>query len=488
MTFRVALAGIAHETNTYCSGVTPLENFTVQRGQQLIDETRGYRTFTTGMMDAAEALGATPVPILSAETVPSAIISREAYETLRAELLERLGEAMPVDAVALALHGAGTAEEIDDLEADLCWAVRNAVGPDVPIVVSLDIHGNITQHMADAVNLVFGDNYYPEIDAYDRGYEAVMGIPKLLSGEWKPAIHVEKLPMMIVTSTTNLDPAKTVQAMAWELEKRPGMIDVTFFHGFPYTDHSAVGCSVVATANGDPETAAAAARELAGWIWEHRQDFQPEVLTPEQAIQQALQVDGQPVVINDTADNPGGAAPGDATHLLRAMLDAKLERAAFGFIRDPEVVEAAYRAGVGETIEVELGGKSDDFHGNPIPVTAYVKCLTDGKFYMPAWQQMMDIGRSARLVVGGLDIIVATARHQTLDPALFLLHGIDISQYKIVALKSSQHFRAGFQPVAAAIITADSQGLTTRNLVHFPRERTPRPIWPVDEEAEYRAV
>jgi microcystin degradation protein MlrC len=167
------------------------------------------------------------------------------------------------------------------------------------------------------------------------------------------------------------------------------------------------------------------------------------------------------------------------------MLEARLRNACFGFIRDPEVVEAAHQAGVGQTIEVALGGKSDDFHGHPVQVSAYIKCLTDGKFFMPAWGTDTELGKTTRLQVDGMDIIVGCERHQTFDPALFLLHGIDISRYKIVALKSSQHFRAGFQPVAAAIITADSPGFTTLNVAHFERRRSPRPIWPVDDAARY---
>jgi microcystin degradation protein MlrC len=483
--FRVAIGGIAHETNTYCRGTTPLDAFRVLRGQELVEDCRGQRSQISGMLDAAQALGASVVPLMSAEAHPSGTIDRAAYEAMRDELLRGIEAAMPLDAVALGLHGAGVAEGVDDLEGDLCRAVRDLVGPGVPIVVALDIHGNITQAMADAIDLVFGDNYYPEIDAYDRGFEAVSGVPHLLSGEWQPVIHVEPLPMLVAAATTNHDPARAVQAMCWELEKRPGIIDVTFFHGFPYTDIPYTGASVVATANGDRELAASAAREVAGWVWQHREDFRRQSLTPEEALQEALVIEGGPVVINDTADNPGGGSPADGTHLLRAMLEMQLESAAFGFIRDPEVVERAHREGVGATIEVALGGKSDDLHGAPLPVRAYVKCLTDGKFFMPAWGQRMEIGRSARLVVDGVDVIVATERHQTLDPALFLLHGVDVSRYKILALKSSAHFRAGFQPIARAIITADSPGFTTLDVAYFDRKRTPRPIWPKDAEAQY---
>ncbi len=207
----------------------------------------------------------------------------------------------------------------------------------------------------------------------------------------------------------------------------------------------------------------------------------------EQEISRALAAEGRPVVINETSDNPGGGTPGDGTHLLRAMLEAGLEEACFGFLVDAQATEAAHRAGVGATIEVELGGRYDELHGAPLPVTAYVKTLSDGRFQ---WQKMARgvqarLGKMARLQVGGIDVIVASGRAQTLDTEPFVTMGIDVTRYKIVALKSSNHFRAGFQDLAAEIVTADPPGLTTHHIEIFPRERKPRPLWPIDADASY---
>jgi microcystin degradation protein MlrC len=192
-------------------------------------------------------------------------------------------------------------------------------------------------------------------------------------------------------------------------------------------------------------------------------------------------------VINETSDNPGGGAPGDGTHLLRAMLEARLDNACFGFIADPETAEAAHRAGVGAEIDVALGGKSDELHGEPLRVRAQVRALTDGRFaltHMLAGVRM-NLGRSARLVIQGVDVIVTSASQQTFDPEVFLLHGIDVRRYRIVALKSSNHFRAGFQDLAKEIVTADPPGLTTHHIEVFPRKRSPRPLWPLDAEAHW---
>jgi microcystin degradation protein MlrC len=490
MSFRVAIGGISHETNTYCKENTGLGDFRIWRGEEIVARHRGVRSYLGGMIAAAEELGAELVPTLSAEATPSGLIAAEAYAVMRDELLARIGAILPVDAVALALHGAGVAEGVDDLEGDLCRAVRAVVGPDVKIVVTLDLHGNITQAMGDTVEALFGVHEYPHTDMFERGHEAVTLVPRLLSGEVQPVTHVETLPILLPTSTTLLDPARAANTVCAAMEARPGMVDCTFFHGFGYADVPIVGVHIVATANRDRDLARSCAREVARWVWARREEFGPTTFSPEEAIVRALAVDGGPVVINEAADNPGGGAPGDGTHLLRAMVAANLQDACFGFIHDPEVVAATHRAGVGATIDVALGGKYDDLHGAPLPLSAYVKCLTDGRFVRQALMGRGthdDLGRMVRLHVGGLDILVSSVRQQTFDAEVFLLHGIDVTRYKIVALKSSNHFRAGFAPLAREIITADSPGLTTLRIERFPRRRSTQPLWPLVPGATYDA-
>lgn len=487
--FRFAVGGISHETNTYCKEPTPLSDFKILRGDEILDTFRGVRFYIGGMVDAARDHDATLVPVYFAQATPSGTIARDAYQTMLSELVAGIEAAMPLDGVVLALHGAGVVEGTPDLEGHLVRAVREVVGPDARIVVTLDLHGNITQEMADAVDMCFGVHYYPHTDGYERGVEAVNALAKLLRGEIDPVIHVERIPAIITAATTNLYPANAVNELCWRMEMRPGILDCTFFHGFARSDIPNTGAQIIVTADGDRELARSTAKEVAHWVWEHREDFLPDLRTPADAISEALAIEGGPVVINEPSDNAGGGAPSDGTHLLRAMIEAKLENACFGFIHDPEVVEQAHRAGVGTTLRVSLGGKYDRLHGDPLDIEVYVKCLTDGRFTREGPMSKglkVDLGRMARLQIGGIDILVSTVRTQTLGPEAFYLHGIDVTKRKIVGLKSIQHFRAAFQPIAKAIITADTPGLTTRNVTYYPRHNTPRPIWPLDKEAIYR--
>lgn len=490
---RIAIGEVAHETNTFCEAPTTVQDFQAWQwlvGDVIQERHRGVRDYLGGMIAAAERAGFAVVPTFATFAYPSGIISRETFERLESELLEGLERAGRVDAVCLSLHGAGVAEGEDDLEGALLQAVRERVAPGVPVVVTLDLHGNITAAMVRHADALLGVNFYPHTDAYERGEEAVALAARIVRGEVRPRMHLVELPMLISAAATGLSPAKDVNARCWEWEARPGLLDCTFFHGFPYTDIPQVGAAVVAVADGDAELARRAAEDVAGFIWRTRDAFLPEIIGPAEAIRRALDTDGRPVVINDTSDNPGGGTPGDGTHLLRAMLEAGLEDACFGFIYDPETAAQAHAAGVGTSIAVRLGGKTDRLHGAPVEGQAYVKALTDGRFIQQSPMgrgARVDYGRMARLVMGGVDVLVSSVRAQVLDPEVFLLHGIDVTRYKVVGLKSSAHFRAGFEPLAARIIAADAPGLTTKDFTVFDYRRIRRPMWPLDAEAAYRA-
>lgn len=485
---RIAIGGIEHETNTYATesmGTTSLDDFQRLFGDEIF-EVRGTRSFVGGFLSAIDVAGHDAVPLLWAWAGPSGIIEAQAYGRLKSDYIERLTAALPVDAVAVSMHGAGVVEGIDDLEADFAAAIRAVVGPDVPVVVPLDLHGNITTEMGERIDVMFGVQEYPHTDMFDRGAEAITTLPSLVAGTLRPTTHVERLPLLLPTSTTDEGPAADIRDLCLAAEKRPGVIDASFFHGFPYTDVPATGASVVVITDNDPALAHEVATEIASAVWARRETFSVESLTPEVTIElatQALAVSGGPVIINDTADNPGGGTPGDGTHLLSAMIAADIEHSCFGFVFDPVTAEAAHAAGVGSTIEVRLGGRHGPLHGEPIEATAYVKTLTDGRmiYSSPMLAGVRaSLGKSARLTIGNVDVIVTSRRNQTFDTEVFTLHGIDVTKRSIVGLKSSQHFRAGFRDIATKIITADSPGLTTLDVNVFEHPSADGPLWPLD--------
>ena len=488
---RIAIGGLAHETNTFCAAPTEVEEFKDREwthGAALVARHRGVRDYLGGMLAAAEERAIEAAPTFATRATPSGTISRRAYEEMRGELLAGLERAGQVDAVCLALHGAGVADGVDDIEGDILGRVRTLVGPALPVIVTLDLHANVTDEMARTATALLGVNEYPHVDSYDRGVEAVALAAEVISGRRRPAMRLVRLPMLVPTTASSQTPVREINARCRDWEGRPGMIDCTFFHGFAHTDAPVVAASVVAIADESAALAEEAAMDIARYAWGQREAFLRSAPGPAEAIREALAAGDRPVVINETSDNPGGGAPGDGTRLLRALLQAKVTDTCFGFMWDPETAAQAHAAGTSTTVHVRLGGKTDALHGAPIDAEAYVKCLTDGRFTQQSPMGRgapVNLGRMARLVVGGVDVLVSSVRSQTLDPEVFLLHGIDVARYRIVALKSSQHFRAGFESVAARIITADAPGLTTLDLTTFPYRRLVRPVWPLDRETRF---
>ena len=324
---------------------------------------------------------------------------------------------------------------------------------------------------------------------HQRSRDAVDLIDRMRREGLRTTIHVETVPVALPTTTTFLGIGKdTLERML--AAQGADVVDVSWFHGFPYADTPLVASAVVVTTTGNRQTAAATAKNLAYALWNERESFAIESSSAADAVgrARAIVADGGdgPVVINETSDNCGGGAPGDGTHLLRAMLDAELERACFGFIVDPAVAAQAHTAGTGATIAVSLGGKYDDMHGSPIEADAYVKALHDGDVILQAVGRgrRLPLGPLARLVIDGIDVVVATHRSQTLDAEPFLAVGIDIQRYDYVALKSSNHFRSYFQDRARAIVTADPPGMTTLRVDAFERAHTAK-LWPMDADATY---
>ena len=484
---RIAIGQISHETNTMFGGPTPVEEFKRQGWrfrEDIVERSTGVRSYLGGMIDAAAKHGIDLAPTFSGQAHPSGTIERAAFDTMLNNLLDGIREAGEIDAVCISLHGAGSAEGVDDIEGTILKAIRELVGPAMPVIATLDLHCHSTDTMIENATALLSVHEYPHVDGYERGYEAVELAERAVRGEANPVMHLTVLPMTIPPTTSFHGPVREINERCWWWEEQ-GLIDVAFIHGYPHTDVPLISTSVIATADGDADLARKAAEDVAGRIWDMRERFLPDLPLPAEAIEQALQFDGNPVVIAEISDNPGGGSPGDGTHLLRAMLDAGLENATFGFVYDPVTAEQAHAAGPGATIDVQIGGRTDpDILGAPVEVSAYVKSVTDGQYIVQSTMGRggrANLGKMARLVIGGVDVIVGSESNQTIDSELFLLHGIDVSRYKIVALKSQNHFLAAFEPIAAKIIRSDPPGWTPGNLTTLDYKRIQRPIWPLDE-------
>lgn len=497
---RIASGGIQHETNTFTNMPTRFADFVrdsncgpdIAGGQTIIERYRGTGAIHGGYISGAAEAGVELVPLLCSKAQPSGIVEQAAFDKLLGMFLERLEQAGPVDGLLLDLHGAMVTEVHQDAEGAFLAAVRSVVGPHLPIVTTLDLHANITARMAELSNVIIGFDTYPHVDMGERGHEAAVLLARMVRGEVRPVQAYRQLPLLTMPpmQCTLREPMQSLMQRVFAMERKPGVLTATVSMGFPFADITDAGVSVLVTADGDRALAEQQADELASWLWDIRDDLQPKLTTIQDVIAFARQhPDDGLIVFADGSDNPGGGAPADGTVALRALIDAQFEGAVVGVLFDPETAAHAHQAGVGATITVRIGAKCDRLHGEPVETAAYVKALCDGRFRYrgPMNHGVEDnLGPTATLVVGGVEIVVSTQRRQTWDTELLKIAGIDPADRKLAVLKSAVHFRAHFGPIAAHIFDADTPGIHRPDFACFNYRNVRRPIYPLDRNVVWK--
>ncbi|WP_214103828.1 M81 family metallopeptidase [Acrocarpospora catenulata] len=476
---KALVGGLVHESSTFAAQVTGtvgLDGFVVADGSALLAAFEGTNTVPGGYLAACAELGVPVVPLLHARAEPAGPVSPEAYEILAGRLLDAAEQAAAGDepyAVLLDLHGAGVIAPEESLELRLLRELRARLGG-VRVAITLDLHGNLVDELADLADVIVGFHEYPHIDMAERARRAASA---LLAG--RARTRITRLPMVLPPSPTDAGPAAELRDLARAAERAPGVLACSVFHGFPYADTPQAGSSVVTVG----ASADAVNARLAAWLWDERERFRTEPVTPEDVVAAAVSGPG-PLVVGDASDNPGGGGCGDGTHLLRAVLDAGL-RACFATVHDPAAVRAAIAAGVGAELDLDLGGRHGVFSGPPLRVRATVRAITDGRIVQRSMRagQEADFGPSVRLTVGRADVIVSTNRLQVLDPEILLLHGVRVADHELVAVKSAHHFRSGFAGVGARFAVADTAGLTSRQVERIPHSGPSARLWPMNPAA-----
>ncbi len=489
---RIASGGITHETNTFATQPTTLEDFVRDSGgdptfppDSVAARFRGTATIHGGYLDAADQLGIDLIPTLQAGATPGGVIQQSAYEQLKSMLLERLQATLPVDGVLLDLHGAMVTEENQDAEGDLIISVRELVGTSTPIVATFDLHANITSLMAEKADVLIGYDTYPHVDMGDRGVEALNLIADIATGKVEPSLAYHQLPLITTPplQCTLRQPMQDLLERLHSIESEPGVLTATLSMGFPFADIYDAGVSVLVTTDGDQALAETKARAFADEVWQRRTEFDIALTPVSEAIRYAREEATGLVVLADGSDNPGGGGPSDGTVILQAFLDQGAEHAAVGVLCDPETVAQAHKAGVGTTIDAVIGGKTDRLHGDPVCTKAYVRTLGDGEFVYrgPMGQGARGhLGRTAVLVAGGTQIVVSEQRDQLRDAEMLRTVGIEPLQLKLLAVKSAVHFRADIGTLAERIFDADTPGVHRPDFSAYSYRRLRRPIYPLD--------
>jgi microcystin degradation protein MlrC len=358
----------------------------------------------------------------------------------------------------------------------------------VPVVVTLDLHANVTQRMADNANALIAYRTYPHIDQHERAWQGAELLERAMQGQIRPRTVIARRPMIygLDHGRTERGPMAELIARGEALESSGEALVVSICAGFSRANIRDVGPSVTVTVDGDSERAQSIAEEFMDYAWEMRDFTTVKLLPIAEAVALARQskTGDKPLVVADYTDNPGGGGYGDATAFLRGLVEAGVESVAFHAIYDPEAVQDGMRAGVGAKTTLTLGGKTDpSLGGGPLSLSGEVVCLTNGRFiaYGPMGGGVeRNYGPSMVFRVGGIDIIVITNNGQAVDLGQFTSLGIDPTRYRTVAVKSMQHFRAAFEPIAREVILVDTRALCSEIYTPELFTRVRRPIWPLD--------
>lgn len=471
---RFFVAGLMHETNSFSPIPTSMANF--QADLAYVPPAQAMRDLAlsfAGYGDAIRAIRAAGDEAVEGPCFwaqPSGPISADLYARLRGEVLDALAKAGPLDGVLLVLHGAMMAVGADDCEADILHAVRERVGHDMPVGALLDLHGNVSEEMLSSEAVIIGVKEYPHIDYGARAEELHALLADMAAGA-RPTMTLRTIPWLSLQGTVEQPMRGLVDRMI-ETEGQDGIRSLTLMHGFPWADWSRAGASILVVSEGaDQAKVDRLADDLADTFIEIADGQSVERLTPYDAVTAALAAGpgAGPIVISDSSDNPGGGAACDSTFLLRELIDRGCTNAALGMIWDPQAAQIAATSGVGTTLRLRIGGKIGPLSGDPVDLECEVLAVSETvRQRMFSEEPNVTIGLAVGLRAGGVDIVLNSIRQQTFDPECFAALGIDVSSKSIAVIKSSQHFRALFDPIARQTIYCDAPGSLTLDLSHLP--------------------
>jgi microcystin degradation protein MlrC len=468
---RIAVGGFLHETNTFAPTKASYADFVhgggwpaMVQGPEVLKVIRDINVGLAGFIAQADINGWELVPSIFAAASPSAHVTEDAYERIVKVMIVGIRNAGKIDAVYLDLHGAMVSEHLDDGEGEVLRRVREVIGQDLPLVVSLDLHANVTSAMVEHADALIAYRTYPHIDMADTGRAAAQHLALLLRTGQRFAKAFRQLPFLIPLSwqCTNDQPTKGIYEKLAALESDV-IPTLSFAPGFPAADFPDCGPSVFAYGKTQAD-ADKAADHITAIIAGHEDDFDGRIYTPDEGVRYAMELARharKPVVIADTQDNPGAGGDSDTTGMLRALVRNKATKAAIGVIYDPASAKAAHAAGVGATVTLELGGKSGIPGDAPYKENFIVSKLSDGQFVASGpyyGGRDMDMGPSACLRIGDVRVVVGSHKAQLADQSMYRYVGIEPTEQSILVNKSSVHFRADFEPIAERLIICAAPG------------------------------
>ncbi|HYI14827.1 MAG TPA: M81 family metallopeptidase [Thermomicrobiales bacterium] len=509
---RIAIAAIYHETNTFAHEHNDTLAADVKLGQEVIDK-NPPKHFISGFIEAASREDIEFVPTVDVRFPRGGLIHADVYDHYVGMIVDAIREAGKLDGVYFALHGAMAAEDpYTDAEGELLKRVRAVVGEGVPFVATYDFH-SITSHDECAqLSGAFPHNTNPHVDAYEQGLEAGACMLRTLDGEIKPVTRVVHIPIIgpnIGQSTWSplADdeerlPLYQLSLVREGLERTPGVINIAIQGGYGYADTPESCMSVVVTTDNDPDLAVRLARQMAEEVWQKREQIvnvRP-IVSIDEGVRTAMECPESPVVLVDLGDDPGSSCTADSPAVLESLIRQGAKDCVLT-IRDPNVVEAALKAGIGATLEMEVGAAIDQRFYQPITIKGVVKSLDDGNYMIcgpfhggwgkevrrESWREA-NLGPRAVVRIGDkIDVIFSISRRTGKDRDFFKSAGIVFDEKKIIVVKSNQAHRASFDSFVERTIDLASPGASTVDYASLTYKHIQRPLWPIDRDFEWSA-
>lgn len=475
---KLFMAGLSTETNSFSplpTGMLSFEEGSIHHGNATDDPVQYWTAPLHIWRDAATSKGWDVVESLSAHAQPAGLTVRAVYEGFRDEILADLRAAGPVDVILLALHGAMIADGYDDCEGDLIAQCRQ-IAPNAVIGGLLDPHCLLTEKMLTDATLLVAFKEYPHVDIPERAQDLFGLAADAAAGITRPVMRDYDCRMIIAMPTTAQPMRGYVDDMSAR-EGQNGVLSLSLAHGFPWGDHPRVGVRALAICDGDADAAQAEATRLGQKIYALRDELLTDIPDINRALDMAALEPKGPVVLADMSDNAGGGAPSDATFLLREMLARGLTSVATGIFWDPIAVRICREAGEGATLALRLGGKCGPMSGDPLDLVVTVrKIATDVTQLFGVLPAPM--GNCVWVECNGIDILINDTRTQTFHPEAFEKLGIDLASRHYVCVKSSNHYQAGFNPIAARVIPVATPGAITPDFANIPYTKRARTYWP----------
>jgi len=488
----VVIGGICHETSTFTPVKTTLQSYEERlllRGDELVTTLTDTNTPIGGFIDGATTHQLDIIPTLFACPHTSAPTPRPIFDMLLGELIERIEDAGEIDGILLYLHGSMVVGDLDtpdglpDADGYILSEIRKCVGSSVPILAQLDIHSNISPLMVEMADVLVGRETYPEVDMAERGRECVDILARMLTDGLHPTMALYQIPMVWgMNQVTEHAPMNEAIARLHNIETGPNVICGSIAVCYYLADVPDMGSSVYIVTDNNIELAQQYAKQLGDWIFDRRADWHYELPSTVDALKQAEAHGKFPVIFADSRDNTGGGGPGDSTGVLKTFIDANLQDACVLYIVDPEAIAECQKAGVGNTITLDIGAKSSPLQGDPISMTVEIMALSDGHFQYdgPMFAGLSgNMGASAYIRQGGIHVILVSVGEQPFDTAFARTLGLDPRQMRYITVKSTAHFRASFEPWAGAIYLVSEPSV--HNLGSLPFKRLGRKVYPFDD-------